>query len=192
MVQHHFSEIVGSVVVVIEEVASDSTADIEVLHAFDGSGLAIEVDQWLMVALQIATTGGMDAAIACATAAQLLVATVHAVHIGRRATQVGQHSIEPFGRGHHSHLVEDGLLASRHHLLALMGGDGTERAASKAASMDIDGVLDHLKSWNGTASLVFGMRNTHIGQVEAVVQLVGCHRWFGGIDDDGGRGSCEL
>lgn len=147
-----------------------------------------------MVALEITAARRMDTTIACAATTQLLIASSHAIHIGRRASKVSQHSIESFGRSHQSHLVEDRLLASRHHLFTLMGGDGAERASAKTASMDIHRVLDHLESWHCSAFFIFWMWHSHIRQVETVIQLFACHRWFRRIDDDGERGivNCEL
>ncbi len=65
-----------------------------------------------------------------------------------------------------------------------MGADGAERAAAETAAVYVDGVLYHLEGRNGATLLIFRMRQSHIRQVEACVDLLGRHRRLGRIDND--------
>ena len=151
--------------------------------AGDGRDLAVEVEQRPVVADEIAAHGGMDAAVAAASAAELPVFASHAVHVCRRSAQVADDTVEAVGARQEPHLVEDGAFAAARYLFALMGGDGAEGTATETTAVDVDGVLDHLEGGYGASFLVFGMRESQVGQVEGGVDLVGGHRGFGWIDD---------
>ena len=64
-----------------------------------------------------------------------------------------------------------------------MGRDGTKRTTAKTATMDVDGVLDHLIGGNALV-LVLGMGQTRIWQVERSIQFLCVHRRVGWIDND--------
>ena len=64
-----------------------------------------------------------------------------------------------------------------------MGRDGAEGATAKTAAMEAYGELDHLVGRDALA-FVFGMRQSGVGEVERVVELV-LGKWLiGGINDE--------
>ena len=68
-----------------------------------------------------------------------------------------------------------------------MGRDGAESTTAKASTMQTHGELDHFVGRNALA-LVFRMRQTGVGKVEGVIQLVLCERLIGWVDDGIERG----
>lgn len=61
-----------------------------------------------------------------------------------------------------------------------MGGDGTEGAAAEASAVDIHRMFDHLVGRNAL-TLVFGVWQTGIGEVEGGIELFGCHGGIGRV-----------
>ena len=129
-----------------------------------------------MVAVQVLAHRGHRAAVAAALAAEFLVLPFHAPHVRRRPAEVRQHPVELRVLCNEVYLVEDRLLAARGYLLALMGADGAERAAAEAAAVCVHAPSYHLEGRYRPAFLVFGVRQPHVRQVEAGVDLLRRHR----------------
>ena len=66
-----------------------------------------------------------------------------------------------------------------------MGRDGAEGTASETATMDVDGVLDHVVGGDAF-TLVFGVWLSRVGQVERGIEFLGGHRGERRVDDDVG------
>lgn len=115
----------------------------------------VDVEQLLVAGVEVWTDLGMDAGGALAVLAGLEIAPVHAVHIGRRTSEVAEVAFEPGHLNDLAHLAQDVLLGPAGDKLALVGGDGAEGAAAEAATMDVDAKLDHLEGGDGLA-LYFG------------------------------------
>ena len=182
VVEHHMAEIIPAAVLFGEKVAADSAADIDMLNAGHGQDFLVEGHQRAMVGVEVGADGGLDAAVAGAAAAQLLVFARHAVHVGRRAAKVGDDSVEVLTLGEDFHLLDNGAFGTAGYLLALVGGDGAERATPETAAVNIYGVLNHLIRRYGSALFVLGMRQTGVGQVETGINLLGAHGWLRRID----------
>lgn len=123
----------------------------------------------------------MDARRTLAPLARLQVFPLHAVHVGRRAAQVGKITLEI---GHFRDLpdfFENTFLAAVDDELALMGRNGAERTSSETSPMQVYRKLDHLVR-RDAFSLVFGMGQTGVGQIERMVDFILRHRRIGRID----------
>ena len=98
---------------VVEQVVTDATADKGLLDALHGSDLFVQrptaaggrCPGWAHLRVQARRTA--------AFAAQFPVAPAHAVHVGRRRTDVREVTPEVGRRGDPPHLVEDRALAAR-------------------------------------------------------------------------------
>ena len=118
-----------------------------------------------MVGVEIRAYLRMDATGTTAFLAGIEVAPVHAVHIGRGSSEVGEVALEVGHLDDLLYFLEDALFRAAGDELALMGRDGAESAASEATAMDVDRVLDHVEG-RDTLALVFWMGLTGIWQVE--------------------------
>lgn len=112
MVQHHMAEVIPAVVFLGKEVATYAAADIDMLDAGNGGDLFVEVDEGTMVGLEVFTYSGLDAAIAWAFLTEGLVLARHAIHIGRRAAEVGDDTIEVLPLGENLYLFENRLFGA--------------------------------------------------------------------------------
>ena len=166
-----------------QQVVAHAAADEAFLHAGQGVDSPIEVEQLLMAGVEVRTYLRMDAAGALAVFTGLQVAAVHAVHIGRRASEVAQVALEVFHLYDLLHLAQDAFFRAAGNEFALVGRDGTEGTAAKASAVNVDAVLDHLVGRDALA-LILGMGQACVGQVEAGVELRRGHGRVGGIDDD--------
>ena len=89
----------------------------------------------------------------------------------------------PIGQAAQSlNLAKDRGLGARDNLLALVGGDRTERTASETAAVHTNGPFDHVVS-RYPFVLVFGVRRVLVRQVVDSVELLGGKRWIRRIDD---------
>ena len=82
---------------------------------------------------------------------------MHAVHIRRRSSQVGDDAAPLGKRLQLLDLAQDGRFGARDDLLALVRGDGAERATSEAATVHTDRETNHLVGGN-TLVFIFGVR----------------------------------
>ena len=163
-----------------QEVIAHAAADKALLHARQGIDGMIDIEQLGVVGVEVGADLRMDAGGSFAAFADFQVATLHAIHIGRRATEVGDISLEAFHLGDLPGLFEDALLGPAYHKLALMGRYGAERTSAEASPVHVDRELDHLVGWDGLA-LVFGVGQTGVGQVERGIHLLGGHGRVGRI-----------
>ena len=134
-----------------------------------------------MVGIQVRAYLRVDARRALAALAEGLVFSVHAVHVGRRSSQVTQVAFEVRHFRDGFYFLQDAFLASADDELSLMGRDGAEGAAAETAAVNVHRELDHLVRRN-TFVLVFGMRQACVGQVERQVQFSLAHRRIRWID----------
>ena len=134
-----------------------------------------------MVGIEVGAYLRMDTAGTLAAFAGIEVAPVHAVHVGRRASEVGEIALEVRHLDDLFHFLDDALLGATGDELPLMGRYGAEGTASEAASMDVHAVLDHVERRYALA-LVLRMWLSRIRKVERGVEL-GCgHGWIGRVD----------
>ena len=174
----------GLVLAVIEQqVVAYAAADEALLDAGQGVDGVIDIEQLLMVRIQVGTDLRMDATGTLAPLTGVLVAPVHAVHIGAGTAEVGEVTLEVGHLDDLLHLLHDALLGAAADELTLMGGDGAEGASAETAAMDVDAELNHVVGGNAL-TLVLGVRLTGVGQVERGIELLGSHRRVGGIDDN--------
>ena len=143
----------------------------------------VYVEQFLMAGVQIGAYLRVYAAWPFTVFAGFCVASVHAVHVGRRSSQIAEVSLEVGHLTYLSHLFENALLGAAYHKLALMGRDGAEGTATETSPVYVYRVFYHLVGRNGL-SLVFGMGQARVGEVEGSVELLSGHGGVWGIDDD--------
>ena len=168
---------------VIELVVADAAADKGLLDSLDGSDFLVEGQQRTVVVVQVRAHPRVEARRAAALAAQFAVAAAHAVHVGRRGSDVREVALESRHGGHPLHLAENRAFAARVDEFALMGRDRAEGAASEAAAVDVYRELDHLPGRDIPLAAVAGMRRPFVGQVERVVELFGREGRVGGCHD---------
>lgn len=118
---------------VVEQVVTDATADKGLLDALHGSDLFVQSQQRPVVVAQVWAHLRVQARRTAAFAAQFPVAPAHAVHVGRRRTDVREVTPEVGRRGDPPHLVEDRALAARVDEFALVSRYSAERAAAEAS-----------------------------------------------------------
>ena len=171
LLQVGLARLVEESFLVQEEVVADAAADVGVPDALDSVHGTVELQQAVMRAVQVGAGLGEDAGLAPAFRAQVLVAAVHAVHVGGRGAQVGDVAVELRHRGEPADLLEDGFLAARLDEFALVGGDRAEVAAAEAAAVRDDRVLDHVVGRDALA-LVARVRPLGERQVPAGVHLL--------------------
>ena len=188
MLGYQFAGILGSAAVhvrvfafILQQVITYTASDETVLYARQSIYRMIDVEQWTVVCIQVRAYFGMDARWALAAPAFSLVPSLHGIHIGAGTAQVAQISFEVGHPGDGFHLAEDTILASADDEFPLVGGDGAEGTSTETSAVDIDRELNHVVSRN-TFSLVFGMRQTGIRQIERVIQFALRHGRVGRID----------
>ena len=159
-----------------KQIAPDPAAHIQVLHLGMRAHLAQQRYHRAVVAVQVLAHRGHRAAVAAALTAEVGILALHPPHVRRRPAEVRQHAVELRVLGDEVHLIEDRLLAARGYLLALVGADGAERAAAEAAAVRVHAPAYHLEGRYRPAFLVFGVRQPHVRQVEAGVDLLRRHR----------------
>ena len=147
----------------------------------------VDVEQGGVVGVEVLADVRMDARGAFALVANVEVFAVHGVHICRWTAQVAEIALEVGELCDGLDLFENAFLAARSDKLSLMGRNGAEGATAKTATMQTDGELDHLISWDAFA-LVFRMGQTGVGKVERVVKLVLREGLIGWVDDGIKRG----
>ena len=173
----------GEVRAVVEQVVTDAAADKGLLDALHGSDLFVQSQQRPVVVVQVWAHLRVQARRTAAPAAQFLVAAAHAVHVGRRCTDVREVTPEAGHRGDSPHLVEDRALAARVDEFALVSRYGAERTAAEASPVDVDRVLDHLPRRDVSFAVIARVRCPFVRQVERVVELFGRERRVGRRDD---------
>ena len=163
-----------------------------VAHAAPDEGLpdagqlahgVVDVEQRAVVTVEVGAHGRVYARWLGASAAQLGVAAAHAVHVGRRPAQIRQVSLETGQCGYLPNLVEDGFLAARHDVFALMGGYGAEGASAEASAVQVHGEAYHLVGGYGLV-LVSRVGQARVGQCEGGIELGGGHGRTGRVDHD--------
>src|SRR3712207_3906862 len=166
-----------------QQVVTHAASDERLLDSRQSVYRLVDIEQRTVVGIQVRTNLRMYARRTLALPAYGFVASFHAVHVGRRTSQIAQVTFEVGQLCHFPHLFQDRLFAAAHNKLALMGGDGTESAPAEASAMDVDGELDHVVCRNPFA-FVFGMGQTRIRQVERTVELFLAHGRVGRIHHD--------
>lgn len=104
---------------------------------------------------------------------------MHAIHIGRRSSQVTQIPFEVWQLYHLFYLFEYALFGTAGYKLALMGRNCTERTPPEASAMDVDRMLDHLVGRcacsyiSGEARVCKADRTMHLVQLSSSEGRVG-------------------
>ena len=177
------SSTVGCLVLaaVEQEIVAHATSYEALLDTRQGVDSAVDLKQSRVVGIEVGAYLRMDAAGTLAAFAGIEVAPVHAVHVGRRASEVGEIALEVRHLDDLFHFLDDALLGATGDELPLMGRYGAEGTASEAATMDVHAVLDHVERRYALA-LVLRMWLSRIRKVERGVEL-GCgHGWIGRVD----------
>lgn len=165
-----------------QEVVTHTTADEALLHARQRVDGMIDVEQAGEIRVKVGTDLWVDARRPLAVLTGFLVAPTHAIHVGRRTTEIRDIAFEAIHGDDLTSLAEDARLRATGDELALMGRDGAEGTAAETATMEIDRELDHFVGRYRLA-LVFRMRQTRVGKVIGLVHLFRCQRRIGRIDD---------
>ena len=167
MVAHHLPEVVGEPVLAVgtligkQQIVPDAAANGDAAHPLHGGCLPIQRDQRLVVDVEVLTHLRKDTRGAGAALARLEVAAMHAVHVGRRRTEVADMPLEVGPACQIRHLRQHRPLAPRADEPSLMGGDGAEAAPAKAPTVNGDGVLDHLPCGDVATLGILGVRGVH-------------------------------
>ena len=148
-----------------QEVVTHPTTDEALLDARKRIDGMIDVEQRAMVGVEVRAHLGMDARGALALAALVRVVSAHGIHVGTRASQVGEVALEVGHFGNGFDFAQDTFLASAHDELALMRTDGTEGTSAETSSMEVHGELDHVEGRDALA-LVLGVWQTGVREVE--------------------------
>ena len=165
-----------------QEVIAHTAADEALLHAGQCVDGMVDVKQTGEIRVEVGTDLWVDARRPLAVLTGFLVASAHAIHVGRRTAEIRDIAFKTVHGNDLTGFAEDALLGTAGDELALMGRDGAEGAAAETAAMEIDRELDHLVG-RYCLALVFGMRQTRVGQVISLVHLFRCQRRIGRIDD---------
>lgn len=164
-----------------EQVVAHTTAYETLLDAGQSVDGMIDVEQLAHVGVEVGAYLGMDARRTRTLFASLMVAPMHAVHVGRGSAKVAQIALEIGHLCDEFHFFEDALLAPAHDEFALMGTDSTKGTASETSAVDVDRKLDHLVGRDALV-LVFGVGQPGVGQIVGGVEFFGGHRRIGRID----------
>ena len=132
----------------------------------------VDGKEWPVVGVEVFANGRVNAAGACALPAQAQVVASHAIHVGRRAAEVGEVALEVGHLGDLSDLAQYALLRSAHDELSLVGRNGAECAASEASAVKADGVAYHFVGRYAFAAIL-GVGHSCVGQVERSIYLFG-------------------
>ena len=73
--------------------------------------LFINLDERMVIGIEVLADGGLEAGWSGAFLAEAFILAFHAVHVGRRTTQVADVALEVLHLGDLLHLVHDGFLA---------------------------------------------------------------------------------
>ena len=93
-----------------QEVVAHAAAYIATSDIGQGIDTAVDVDKSTVVGIEVRTDGGMYAAGTGTALACLLVASAHAIHVGRRSAEVGEIAFEVGHLSHLLHLAQYALL----------------------------------------------------------------------------------
>ena len=165
-----------------QKIVAHTTADETLFHTRQRIDSMVDVEQTGEIRVEVGTDLWIDARRSLAVLARFLVASAHAIHVGRRTAEIRDIAFKTVHGNDLTGFAEDALLGTAGDELALMGRDGAEGAAAETAAMEIDRELDHLVG-RYCLALVFGMRQTRVGQVISLVHLFRCQRRIGRIDD---------
>ena len=113
-----------------QQVIAYTAANEGLLDAGQGIYGMIDVEQRTVVRIQVGAYLGVDARRAFAFPADGLIPSLHAVHIGRRASQIAQITLEVWQLRDGFHLFQNALLAAAYDEFALVCGDGAEGTSS--------------------------------------------------------------
>jgi len=144
---------------------------------------AVDIEQGCEVLVEVGTDGRLEAAGAGALLAETGVLAMHGVHIGGGSTEVAKVTFpvgEVFEAGDLSY---DVVFGAGGNLFTLVGRDGAEGAAAKAATVEADGEADHLVGRDGFV-VVFRVWLILEGEVVDGIELFRSLGRIRGIDDD--------
>ncbi len=162
--------------VVADSAANERFFDIGMLANF-----FIQVEHRFVVDVQVFTNIGENARWPFAFPANLFVDAFHFVHVGRRPAQIGN---VPFKIGHQYQLIDffqDRFFRSAGDKFSLMGRNGAECAASKAAPVDVHRMADHVVGRNLLFIFVTRMGQPGVRKIVKTVDFLLFERWPGRI-----------
>ena len=144
--------------------------------AFQITRATIEVNRRFVVGVHMRADVRINARQTTAGLFRTWRLTAQHVHVGRWATQIGNHAGEArYGIANRLDLVDDRIFRTALDDASFMLGDRTERTAAKAAAHNVDGKTDHLVGRN-TAVAICRVRDTFIRQREDAIHLFGRQR----------------
>src|SRR5471032_2327615 len=157
------------------QVITQARSDEDLLHTRQGTGAAIQLDQRRVVGVQVRADAREYAGRLAARGFDFRGLARDPVHVGRRATEVGDDA------GEAGHLVtnlfdfaDDRLFGAVLDDPAFVLGNGAEGAAAEAATHDVHREADHVVGRNFFLA-VRRVRNARIGHAEHVVHFFGGH-----------------
>ncbi len=140
-----------------------------------------ELHQWAVIGAEQLADRWMDTRRALAFRFHFGSGATHLVHIGRCAADVAENAFEFRVGSDFLYFLENRFLRTRLNDPALMSSDRAEGAATKAASHQGHGILDHLKSRNRL--LVGRMRPARVGKIVNAIHFL-LRQWKGGWRGD--------
>ena len=163
------------------EVIANAGTDESMLDIRQSIDRAVDIQEGSEILIEVLADRRLQARRSRTALADRHILAMHAVHICRRSSEVGDDAVEIRQTAQPLYLAEDRSLGARDDLLALMGRDSTERATAKTTAVHADRPLDHVVSRDAFV-LVFGVRRILEGQIIDSVELLGRHRRVRRID----------
>ena len=136
-----------------------------------------------MVTVKIWTRLRVQARWTTALGADLSILSTEAIHIGTRASHIGNSSAEVWHRDHLLNLAYNRLLTTGRYELTLMCRNCTERAAAETSAMYIYRVANHTPRRNLATTAILRMRSAHIWQIKGIIYLLRCQRCIHRVDN---------
>ncbi len=158
------------------QVVAQARGDQDLLHPRQCTRLAVKLDQRGVVGIEVVTDARIDARGLATGRLDFRALAGNAVHVGRWATQIGDHP----GKARHlvTHVLDftdDRVVRTVLDNAPFVLGDRAEGTTTKAAAHDIDREANHLVGRN-TLAPIDRVRHPRVGQAEDVVHLLGAQR----------------
>ena len=157
-----------------QQVVAHTTSNKTLFDVWQSIHGPIHLKQFRVIGVEIGAYLRMNATRSLAFLACLMIASVHAVHICRRAAEVAQVTLEIGHLRNFLYLAQHAFAGAAHDEFALMCRNGAESTAAEAAAMQAHGKLNHLVGRDALA-LIFGVGQAGVWQVERAVDLLRRH-----------------
>jgi hypothetical protein len=165
------------------QVVAHAAGDEDLAHAGLLADLLQQVDEWRVVGDQVLADARVHAGEPATGLLDLLLATLHLVHVRGRPADVADHALEAVHAAQLAYLAQHALAGARLDHAPLVLGDRAERAAAEAAAHGHDGVLHRLERRDQLR--VARVRAALERQVVQLVHQVGVERLRGRVQVDG-------